>query len=179
VCTCVLVAIQTFVTAGSFTLPFAQQITVTKTCHTRSLPTPSTSSPTPTPTTRSRTLLFISYRDSSSRAPRRPRAARRQYEEAYQPSDENEGLIDHQAMPHTSLDVELPPKWFVRSEWYIPEHFPFVCLFFFALLKKKKNRVDYVEQVEEILAATQAKGARLFRRPKMSASVDRCVMSHG
>lgn len=40
---------------------------------------------------------------------------------------------------------------------------------------QKKNRVDYVEQVEEILAATHAKGARLFRRPKMSASVDRCV----
>ena len=36
----------------------------------------------------------------------------------------------------------------------------------------KKNRVDYVEQVEEILAAIHAKGARLFRRPKMSASVD-------
>jgi len=110
-----------------------------------SLPAPSTSSPsssTLTPTTRSRTLLFISYRDSSSRAPRKSRAGR-QYEEAYQPTDENEGLIDHQAMPHTSLDVELPPKW-----------------------------VDYVEQVEEILAATQAKGARLFRRPKMSA---RCI----
>lgn len=47
----------------------------------------------------------------------------------------------------------------------------------FALLKKQTNRVDYVDQVEEILAATQAKGARLFRRPKMSASasVDRCV----
>jgi len=29
-----------------------------------------------------------------------------------------------------------------------------------------RNRVDYVEQVEEILAATHAKGARLFRRPK-------------
>ena len=39
------------------------------------------------------------------------------------------------------------------------------------------SRVDYVEQVEEILAATQAKGARLFRRPKMSALVDLCVCS--
>ena len=29
--------------------------------------------------------------------------------------------------------------------------------------------MDYVEQVEEILSATQAKGASLFRRPKMSA----------
>jgi hypothetical protein len=67
--------------------------------------------------------------------------------------------------------VELPPKWFVRSESHIPEHFPFVCF----IKKTKQTRVDYVEQVEEILAATQAKGARLFRRPKMSASVDRCV----
>jgi len=53
---------------------------------------------------------------------------------------------------------------------HIPEHFPFVYE-----QTNKKNRVDYVEQVEEILAATQAKGARLFRYPKMSASVDRCV----
>ena len=48
-------------------------------------------------------------------------------------------------------------------------------MFCFIKKKKKKPRVDYVEQVEDILAATQAKGARLFRRPKMSASVDRCV----
>jgi hypothetical protein len=52
-----------------------------------------------------------------------------------------------------------------------PNNYPFV----YEPKKKKKNRVDYVEQVEEILAATQAKGARLFRYPKMSASVDRCV----
>ena len=44
-------------------------------------------------------------------------------------------------------------------------------------LSSRLSRVDYVEQVEEILAATQAKGAGLFRRPKMSASVDPCVRS--
>ncbi|KAI9463651.1 t-SNARE [Lactarius psammicola] len=91
---------------------------------------PSTS--TFTPTTRSRTLLFISYRDSSARTPRASRSSR-QYEDAYHPADENEGLISHQGgTSHISLDVELPPKW-----------------------------VDYVEQVEEILAATQAKVAAL------------------
>jgi hypothetical protein len=43
-------------------------------------------------------------------------------------------------------------------------------------IPSRLSRVDYVEQVEEILAATQAKGARLFRRrSKMSASVDPCV----
>ena len=102
-----------------------------------SLPAPSASSPSSSalaPTTRSRTLLFISYRDSSARAPRRSRGGR-QYDDAYyghQPSDENEGLMDHQAVPpHTSLDVELPPKWFVRSEraLCIPEHIPFVFRF--------------------------------------------------
>ncbi|KAI0305601.1 t-SNARE [Multifurca ochricompacta] len=98
------------------------------------LPISSTSSPSPytiAPATRSRTLLFISYRDSSARAPRTLRNARH-YEESYHPSDENEGLINHQGTSHVSLDVELPPKW-----------------------------VDYVEQVEEILAATHAKVATL------------------
>ncbi|KAH9978759.1 t-SNARE [Lactifluus volemus] len=90
------------------------------------------SSTTFIPTTRSRTLLFISYRDSSARAPPTSRSSGRQYQDAYHTNDENEGLIDHQGTPHISLDVELPPKW-----------------------------VDYVEQVEEILAATHAKVAAL------------------
>lgn len=129
-----------------------------------SLPAPSPSSSALTPTTRSRTLLFISYRDSSARAPRRSRSGR-QYDDSYQPSDENEGLIDHQTLPHTSLDVELPPKWLVGSVMsYSPEHFPLV------LKKKQPSRVDYVEQVEEILAATHAKGA-----PSVPTSRDVCV----
>ncbi|KAI9442233.1 t-SNARE [Lactarius indigo] len=91
-----------------------------------------TSTSTFTPTTRSRTLLFISYRDSSARTPRASRSSR-QYEDSDHPFDENEGLINHQGgTAHISLDVELPPKW-----------------------------VDYVEQVEDILAATQAKVAAL------------------
>jgi len=89
------------------------------------LATSAPSSSTLTPTTRSRTLLFISYRDSSARVPRTSRSGR-QYEDTYHPSDENEGLINHQGTPHTSLDVELPPKWFVSSETHLPELFPFV-----------------------------------------------------
>ena len=54
-------------------------------------------------------------------------------------------------------------------------YFPNISRLFALFKKTNKTRVDYVEQVEEILAATQAKGARLFRRPNMSASVDRCV----
>ncbi|KAI0298600.1 t-SNARE [Russula brevipes] len=92
---------------------------------------PTSSSSTLVPTTRSRTLLFISYRDSSARTPRATRGGR-QYDDSFHPSDENEGLINHQGTSHISLDVELPPKW-----------------------------VDYVEQVEEVLAGTQAKVAAL------------------
>jgi len=91
-----------------------------------SLPTSSTSSPSSsalTPTTRSRTLLFISYRDSSARVPRSSRIGRL-YEDFYHPNDENEGLINHQGTPHTSIDVELPPKWSVRSESSYPRTFP-------------------------------------------------------
>jgi hypothetical protein len=90
-----------------------------------SLPTslPSSTS-TFVPTTRSRTLLFISYRDSSARAPRTSRSSR-PYEDSYDPNDENEGLINDQGTPHISLDVGLPPKWFVRSESHIAENNPF------------------------------------------------------
>ncbi|KAH9040786.1 t-SNARE [Lactarius pseudohatsudake] len=92
-----------------------------------------TSTSTFTPTTRSRTLLFISYRDSSARTPRASRSSR-QYEDSDHPFDENEGLINHQGgTSHISLEVELP----------------------------QNGSVDYVEQVEEILAATQAKVAAL------------------
>jgi hypothetical protein len=85
---------------------------------------PMSSSTTFIPTTRSRTLLFISYRDSSARAPPTSRSSGRQYQDAYHTNDENEGLIDHQGTPHISLDVELPPKWFVRSECHISRIFP-------------------------------------------------------
>lgn len=86
-----------------------------------------TSASTFTPTTRSRTLLFISYRDSSARTPRSSRTGR-QYEDSYHPTDEHEGLINHQggtSQSHISLDVELPPKWFVRSEPRVSDNFPF------------------------------------------------------
>ncbi|KAI0049837.1 t-SNARE [Auriscalpium vulgare] len=96
-----------------------------------STPQPSTSALSPT--TRSRTLLFISYRDSSARTARPPRS-HTQYDDAFHASDEREGLI-HPDTPHISLDVaELPPKW-----------------------------VDHAEQVEDILASVTAKIAALDR----------------
>lgn len=81
----------------------------------------------PSPTTRSRTLLFISYRDSrirsSSSSKHRP-----SYDDPYQADDdddENQHLITQQ---HLALDLQLPPKW-----------------------------VDISDQVEDILAAVQSK----------------------
>ncbi|KAJ7579255.1 t-SNARE [Mycena floridula] len=75
------------------------------------------------PTSRSRTLLFLSFRDS--------RPSRRSYSDrnraaVYDDVDEQQGLIS--AASHHSIDVDLPPKW-----------------------------VDFAEQVELILADTQAK----------------------
>ncbi|TDL26256.1 t-SNARE [Rickenella mellea] len=88
------------------------------------------------PTTRSRTLLFISYRDSTARASRKSRYGSSQnYGEIFNAGDEHEGLIaaaDHDRPAHLSLDVQLPPKW-----------------------------VDLSDQVEDILASTQAKIAVL------------------
>ncbi|KAL6310328.1 t-SNARE [Sparassis latifolia] len=84
------------------------------------------------PTTRSRTLLFISYRDSragSSRF-RRSRVVTH-YTDASLDSDEQEGLINHEP-GHIAIDADLPPRW-----------------------------VDIADQVEEILAGTQAKIAAL------------------
>lgn len=66
----------------------------------------SSPSSTSLPTTRSRTLLFISYRDSRARSTRfsRPQSS---YDEPDQPADENEHLITR----HLTLDLHLPPKW--------------------------------------------------------------------
>ena len=58
-----------------------------------------------TPTTRSRTLLFLSYRDS--------RASSSTSHHRYTPDndgDENERLIDP-VKDHIAIDVGLPPKW--------------------------------------------------------------------
>ncbi|VDB95101.1 unnamed protein product [Peniophora sp. CBMAI 1063] len=83
------------------------------------------------PTTRSRTLLFFSYRDSSARPKRSINHS--QYDAYTQEGDEAEGLMSAGAGPSTiSLDNDLPPKW-----------------------------ADYADQVQEILAATQAKIAAL------------------
>ncbi|KIK40970.1 hypothetical protein CY34DRAFT_806636 [Suillus luteus UH-Slu-Lm8-n1] len=59
------------------------------------------------PTTRSRTLLFISFRDS-----RAPSTRFQSYsDEPYRTEDENETLI-----VHLTPDSELPPKWVDLSE---------------------------------------------------------------
>lgn len=66
---------------------------------------PSRPSMSSTPTTRSRTLLFLSYRDS--------RASSSTSHHRYtldNDGDENERLIDP-AKDHIAIDVGLPPKW--------------------------------------------------------------------
>ncbi|KAF9520318.1 hypothetical protein BS47DRAFT_1335923 [Hydnum rufescens UP504] len=89
------------------------------------------------PTTRSRTLLFLSYRDSSTSHSRRPR--RRPRSTLYSDSDladadERQGLIGTDDLGgHVAIDIDrLPPKW-----------------------------VDISEQVEDILAGTKNKIATL------------------
>ncbi len=96
-----------------------------------------TSIPTFTPTTRSRTLLFISYRDSSARTPRASRSSPH-YEDSYHPTDEHEGLINHHG--GISLDVELPPKWFVRSEPRVSDNIPFSISLLACLGSTMSNR---------------------------------------
>jgi len=55
------------------------------------------------PLIRSRTLLFLSYRDSSaSRFPKRPRRSL---------DDEHQRLIDDDFPAHTTIDLAPPPKW--------------------------------------------------------------------
>ncbi|KAF4563301.1 hypothetical protein EYR40_006981 [Pleurotus pulmonarius] len=81
--------------------------------------------------TRSRTLLFLSYRDSTARSSRRSRSRIDPYADPYgQDDDEREGLITSSGQPaHAAIEVDaLPPKW-----------------------------VDIADQVEDILAGTQAK----------------------
>ncbi|OJA18235.1 hypothetical protein AZE42_05179 [Rhizopogon vesiculosus] len=65
-------------------------------------------------TTRSRTLLFISYRDSRARSTRFSRAST-SYDEPYGAEDENDTLINP-SPGHVTLDAELPPKWVDLSE---------------------------------------------------------------
>ncbi|KAH8107939.1 t-SNARE [Cristinia sonorae] len=91
----------------------------------------SSSTSSSAPTTRSRTLLFISYRDSRASSSRFKRRVLFNYDESNQDGDEQDRLIDSDT-GHVSIDAELPPQW-----------------------------VDLAAQVEEILVATQAKVAHL------------------
>ncbi|KAF9244909.1 t-SNARE [Melanogaster broomeanus] len=72
------------------------------------------SSSSSSPTTRSRTLLFISYRETGARSTRFSRSPV-SYDDPYQGSDENESLIST-ARHHVALDAELPPKWVDLSD---------------------------------------------------------------
>ncbi|OSD01246.1 t-SNARE [Trametes coccinea BRFM310] len=84
------------------------------------------------PTTRSRTLLFISYRDSRAGSPRSRRSrVITNYDNAQDEDDEHERLINADS-GHIAIDAELPPKW-----------------------------VDIADQVKEILAGVEAKMAVL------------------
>ncbi|KAM5532569.1 hypothetical protein V8D89_013775 [Ganoderma adspersum] len=92
----------------------------------------SSSSSSLNPTTRSRTLLFISYRDSRAGASRSRRLRIvTSYDEAQDDDDEHEHLINAEPR-HISIDADLPPKW-----------------------------VDIADQVKEILAGIQTKIAAL------------------
>lgn len=111
----------------------------------------STAPSSSSPTTRSRTLLFISYRDSRTRSSRfsRPLSS---YDDPYQASDEHEHLIASGAR-HVALDAQLPPKWY-----------PCPVQRGISISHASRNcRVDLSDQVEEILANVQAKGAFLMQ----------------
>lgn len=101
--------------------------------------------------TRSRTLLFLSYRDSTARSSRRSRSRIDSYPDPYaQDDDEREGLISSSGQPvHAAIEVDaLPPKWWERShKCRIRAEFGSLCC----------TRVDVADQVEDILAGTQAK----------------------
>jgi syntaxin 16 len=113
------------------------------------------------PTTRSRTLLFISYRDSRSTTTRFSRSRldnnANPYGDAYTPEDERQGLISPKPAPgHVAIEINLPPKWYIlfqilRYQISIsPPVFQISC------------RVDLSDQVEEILTGTQSKSTFLF-----------------
>ncbi|KAI1796398.1 t-SNARE [Ganoderma leucocontextum] len=92
----------------------------------------SSSSSSLNPTRRSRTLLFLSYRDSRAGASRSRRSRIvATYDEAQNEDDEHERLINADS-GHISIDADLPPKW-----------------------------VDIADQVKEIIAGIQTKIAAL------------------
>ncbi|KAL5523752.1 hypothetical protein ACEPAG_7925 [Sanghuangporus baumii] len=89
------------------------------------------------PTTRSRTLLFLSYRDSTTRSSANRTIPFLPNTDAFDDDDENQQLISHSdSQGHVALDVTttLPPRW-----------------------------VDISDQVHDILSATQQKISVLER----------------
>ena len=104
---------------GSSALPgpiedWATRLAIKRTPSTSSGTTAMASSSTSVPTTRSRTLLFLSFRDSraSSTRFRRPRTPI-QFEDV-PGEDEQDRLISPEAA-HVAIDAELPPRWLSRS----------------------------------------------------------------
>jgi hypothetical protein len=121
------------------------------------------------PTTRSRTLLFISYRDSRSTATRfsRPRLDTNasNYGDSYTPDDERQGLISPKAAAgHVAIEINLPPKWYILLQilrYHISISPPLLQISF---------RVDLSDQVEEILTGTQSKSAFFVHVVPLAAS---------
>lgn len=103
-------------------------------------PTMSSNAAYPQPPIRSRTLLFLSYRDSSStRLSRRPRYAPSQY------TDEEHHRLISPEDNHTTIDFSPPPKWYPPSiAWYNSTNILVI-------------RVDVSDEVEDILQATVTK----------------------
>lgn len=100
------------------------------------------------PTTRSRTGLFLSYRDSRTTSTRFSRQKLSRYADADTNDDEQDRLIASSS--HVALDVDLPPKWCTVI----------VCVLLWTHVAHTRSyRVDYSEQVQDILAETQTKSA--------------------
>jgi hypothetical protein len=81
------------------------------------------------PTTRSRTLLFISYRDSTQRS---SRPSKQTYENDVEHTDDEHALLmnasqlnDDASQRHLSLDMQLPPKWYASLKPCLFQFFPF------------------------------------------------------
>lgn len=108
----------------------------------------SSSSSSSTPTTRSRTLLFISYRDSRASSSRFKRRVLFNYDDNAPDDGEHDRLIEPEP-GHVAIDADLPPQWYVLAHRFA------TCT---SHVVRFALRVDLAAQVEEILVRTQVKG---------------------
>lgn len=79
------------------------------------------SSSTTTPTTRSRTLLFLSYRDSRASSSRFRRSRVSPDYDDTAGEDEQDRLI-HPDAAHVSIDADLPPRWYFPAPCHVFQH---------------------------------------------------------